>query len=88
MSGVLIIQDHFNEANRLATILGDRLAKVETLSMDQLKAHKPAAGCRLVASTAFVEGIGGGTATTTPARGNQRCRSQGPARHRGLGDAR
>ena len=68
MSGVLIMQDHFNEANRLATILGDRLAEVETLSMDQLKAHKPAAGCRLVASTAFVEGIGGLTATTTLAR--------------------
>ena len=68
MSGVLIIQDHFNEANRLATILGDRLAEVETLSMDQLKAHKPAAGCRLVASAAFVEGIGGLTATTTLAR--------------------
>lgn len=36
--------------------------------MDQLKAHKPAAGCRLVASAAFVEGIGGLTATTTLAR--------------------
>ena len=68
MSKVLIITDHFKEASRLGSILDDRLADVELLGADQLKAVKAGAGSRLVAASGLVDALGGMDALTAVAR--------------------
>ena len=68
MSKVLIITDHFKEASRLGSILDDRLAEVELLTADQLKAFKPVTGSRLVAASGLVDALGGMDALTGVAR--------------------
>ena len=68
MSKVLIITDHFKEASRLGSILDDRLAEVELLTADQLKAFKAVTGSRLVAASGLVDALGGMEALTAVAR--------------------
>ena len=68
MSKVLIITDHFKEASRLGSILDDRLAEVELLTADQLKAFKAVTGSRLVAASGLVDAFGGMEALTAVAR--------------------
>ena len=56
------------EASRLGSILDDRLAEVELLTADQLKAFKAVTGSRLVAASGLVDAFGGMEALTAVAR--------------------
>ena len=68
MSGLLIVQDRFLNADMLVSVLGDRLADVELVSADKMSNRKLTGACRFVCSASFTEKIGGVAAAANLAR--------------------